>query len=110
MVIVQFKKDKSYFLDKVATGSYIPVMHISVKDCKDQLSELLHRAENGESIVVTRHGKAVAEIGPVRKKGGVDFEAGAKFLKELGVEKAFSHIAPDFDEPLPEDFLITPEK
>ncbi len=85
-------------------------MYISVKDCKNQLSELIHRAENGESIVVTRHGKAVAEIGPFRKKRGIDFDAGAKFLKELGVEKPFSYISPDFDDPLPEDYLITPEK
>jgi prevent-host-death family protein len=85
-------------------------MYISIKDFKDQLSELVHRAEAGETIIVTRHGKPVAEIGPpTKKKGGINFEAGQAYLRELGVEKAVAYIAPDFDDPLPEDYLITPE-
>jgi prevent-host-death family protein len=86
-------------------------MEISIKEAKDQFSELVHLAEKGESVVVTRHGKAVAEIIPYKgKKRGINFEAGRQFLKEHGVDKVFSYIAPDFDDPLPEDFLITPEK
>jgi prevent-host-death family protein len=101
------QKDKSYSLDKVATGSYIFIMYISVKDAKDQLSDLLHRAEAGEKIILTRHGKPVAEIGPIAKKGGINFAALEAIKKELGVEKLVSHIAPDFDDPFPEDYLIT---
>lgn len=34
-------------------------------DAKNRLSELIRRAEkNGETIVITRHGKAVAQIAP----------------------------------------------
>ena len=84
-------------------------MYISVKDAKNQLSELLHRAEAGEKIVLTRHGKPVVELRRHEKKrGGINFEAGRAFLKELGVEKAVTYIAPDFDDPFPEDYLITP--
>lgn len=85
-------------------------MYISVKDAKNQLSELLHRAEAGEKVILTRHGKPVVELVPqTHKKRGINFEAGKAFLKELGVENAVSYIAPDFDDPLPEDYLITPE-
>jgi prevent-host-death family protein len=84
-------------------------MYISVKEAKNQLSDLLHRAEAGEKIILTRHGKPVAELHPhTPKRGGINFEAGRAFLKELGLEKAVAYIAPDFDDPLPEDYLITP--
>jgi antitoxin (DNA-binding transcriptional repressor) of toxin-antitoxin stability system len=57
-------------------------MYVSIKDVKSQLSELVHRAEGGETIIVTRHGKAVAEIGPpTKKKGGINFEAGRAYMK-----------------------------
>ncbi len=35
---------------------------ISVADAKAHLSELLDRVENGEQIVITRHGKPVAQL------------------------------------------------
>ena len=38
----------------------------SVADTKNRLSELLDRAERGEEVVVTRHGKPVAKITPIR--------------------------------------------
>jgi prevent-host-death family protein len=34
---------------------------------KTAFRELLDRVESGEQIVIQRHGKPVAEIGPVRK-------------------------------------------
>jgi prevent-host-death family protein len=84
-------------------------MNISVKEAKNRLSELLHRAEAGETIVLTRHGKPVADLKPhEEKRGGINWAAGEAFKKEHGVTKVFSFIAPDFDAPLPEDFLITP--
>lgn len=93
----------------MATNGYISCMYISVKDAKNQLSELLHRAEAGEEIVLTRHGKPVVELRPHEKKrAGINFEAGRSYLETLGVEKAVAYVAPDFDDPFPEDFLITP--
>jgi prevent-host-death family protein len=38
----------------------------SVAEAKAKLSELIDRAEQGEGVVITRHGKPVAEIRPVR--------------------------------------------
>jgi len=38
----------------------------SVVEAKNNLSELIARAANGEEVVITRHGVPVAEIKPVR--------------------------------------------
>ena len=84
-------------------------MDISVKEAKNRLSELLHLAEAGETVVLTRHGKPVADLVPHKeKRGGIDWEAGAQFMKEHGIDRVVTYISPDFDDPLPEDFLITP--
>src|SRR5690606_18376521 len=40
---------------------------ISVAEAKAHLSEILHRVEAGESVVITRRGKAVANVTPVDK-------------------------------------------
>lgn len=37
----------------------------SVAEAKAKLSELIDRAEKGEGVVITRHGKPVVEIKPV---------------------------------------------
>ena len=38
---------------------------VGVFDGKTRFSELIDRAERGEEIVVTRHGKPVARVGPL---------------------------------------------
>ena len=92
----------------MATSGYIKAMEISAKEAKNKFSELLSRAEAGETVVLTRHGKVVANLVlPPHKQGGINFAAGKAYLKELGLVHAVSYIAPDFDDPLPEDFLIT---
>lgn len=93
----------------MATGSYHMGMNISIKEAKNKLSEVIRRAEAGERVVVTRGGKPVADVVPhMAKKGGIDFEALAKWKKENGIERFVACIPEDFDDPLPEDFLITP--
>jgi prevent-host-death family protein len=42
-------------------------MEVSVSDAKAQLTDLVRRAEAGEEIVLTRHGRAVATLEPVAK-------------------------------------------
>ena len=82
---------------------------VSIKDAKNRFSELGHRAEKGEVITVTRNGAPAFDLVPhKKKKGGINWEAGDKFLADHGVDRLFSYIAPDFDDPLPEDFLINP--
>lgn len=82
--------------------------HVSIKEAKDRLPALTRRAEAGERIVITRNGKAVAELGPLSRKRGLDFEALDRWKKERGIDRVFGEVPPDFDDALPEDFLITP--
>lgn len=42
----------------------------SVAEAKNQLSRLIDRALEGESVVITRHGHAVVELRPVRRVPG----------------------------------------
>lgn len=83
---------------------------VSIKEAKNTLTALAREVEAGQTITVTRNGKPVFDIVPHKKKGGLDVEAGQRWLKERGYDQAFWYVAPDFDDPLPEDFLITPEK
>ena len=83
---------------------------ITIEEAEARLAELAHRVEQGETIVVTRDGRPVLDLVPHKRKGGVDLEAGRKFLAERGITKVVEYISPDFDDPLPEDFLITPER
>jgi prevent-host-death family protein len=48
-------------------GKENPVL-ISVSDAKGQLTELVRRAEAGDEVVLTRHGKAVARLVPLSKR------------------------------------------
>jgi prevent-host-death family protein len=81
---------------------------VSMKDAKNRLTELARLVETGETVVVTRNGKPVLDLVPHKPKGGLDFEAGEAYLRALGVTQLVSYISDDFDDPLPEDFLITP--
>lgn len=42
-------------------------MDVSVHAAKTQLSKLLDLVEDGEEVVIKRHGKAVAQLIPVRQ-------------------------------------------
>lgn len=41
-------------------------MHVSVHEAKTQLSKLLDLVEDGEEVVIERHGRVVAQLVPVR--------------------------------------------
>lgn len=82
-------------------------IHVPIKEAKNRLSELVRLMEGGERVVVTKHGEPAFEIVKPRK-GGVDFEAYDRWRKENGIGALVTYIAGDFDDPLPEDFLITP--
>lgn len=43
-------------------------MNFSVHGAKTQLSRLLDLVEDGEAVVIERHGRAVAQLVPVRKR------------------------------------------
>ena len=39
-------------------------MEIGIRELKDRLSEILHRASAGEKITITHHGRPLCEISP----------------------------------------------
>jgi prevent-host-death family protein len=41
-------------------------MHVTVSDAKAQLTDLVRRAEEGEEIILTRHGHPVVVLKPVK--------------------------------------------
>ena len=43
-------------------------MRVSVSEAKGQLTELVRRAEAGDEVVLTRHGKATVRLVPVRPR------------------------------------------
>lgn len=70
------------------------------------LEDLARRVEAGERVVLTRGGEPVAEVVAPQRRGGFDPAAGRRFLAEQGIERVVKYIADDFDDPLPEDFLL----
>jgi prevent-host-death family protein len=43
---------------------------VGLFDAKTHLSELVARAERGEEVIITRHNKPVAKLGPVNPQAG----------------------------------------
>jgi prevent-host-death family protein len=44
-------------------------VQVNVHQAKSQLSRLLELVEEGETVIIARHGEPVAELVPARKKG-----------------------------------------
>jgi prevent-host-death family protein len=56
---------------------------IGAFEAKNKLSELLDRAERGEEVVITRRGKAVARLVPVRAATDIErSRAAAERIRE----------------------------
>lgn len=51
-------------------------MKMSVREARSNFALALDAAERGESVTITKNGKPVAELGPLKKKGG--FRLGAE--------------------------------
>ena len=69
---------------------------IPLRQAMARLSELLDRAQSGEEVVISRHGKAVAKLvgyAPKRAK------------RRLGILRGKIKFRKDWDDPLPEDIL-----
>ncbi|THD35585.1 MAG: type II toxin-antitoxin system prevent-host-death family antitoxin [Sphingomonas sp.] len=74
-------------------------MKMSVREARAQFAMALAAVENGESVTITKNGKAVAELNPPKKKGGINWEKLAEVRKEFGWENATVEFDPAFDDP-----------
>jgi prevent-host-death family protein len=80
---------------------------VSIRDAKNRLTELAREVEGGETIVVTRNGRPVFDLVLHRPRKGLRLEA-IEFKRKHGINAIVPYIADDFDDPLPEDFLLRP--
>jgi prevent-host-death family protein len=83
----------------MSTSAGTPIT-VNMFEAKTQLSKLVERVERGEDVIIARAGKPVARL--------TQLESVKRPIRYGGL-KGKIWIADDFDDPLPEDFLITPE-
>ncbi len=69
---------------------------VNVHQAKTHFSKLLARVQAGEEIIIAKAGRPIAKIVPIQPE---------KEPREPGTAKGKIWIAPDFDEPLPEEIL-----
>lgn len=72
-------------------------MEVSTAEAKNRLTELIRIVEGGEQVVITRHGRPVAQIAPPpaeRKK------------PVLGGMRGRIRLLPGWDEPITEEELL----
>jgi len=81
---------------------------VPIKEAKDKFAALVRTAEGGERVVVTRNGRPVADLVAHDPPRGIDWEAIRRFKKERGISEIVGEMSDDFDDPLPEDFLLRP--
>ncbi len=73
------------------------MMRVSVEEIRQDVSAFLQRVEAGETLLIVRTGKPIAEIQPV----AVPPEA----LRPFGLCAGAFTVPEDFDAPLPEDII-----
>jgi prevent-host-death family protein len=73
---------------------------VNIFEAKTQLSKLLELAEKGEDVIIARAGKPVARLTRLRT---------VKKPIRYGALRGKIRIGENFDDPLPENFLISPE-
>ncbi len=73
-------------------------MKVSTAEAKNRLTELIRLAEGGERVTITRHGKAVAQLGPAPANG--------KRKVILGGMRGRIKLLPGWDDPITEEELL----
>jgi prevent-host-death family protein len=75
-------------------------MEVSTAEAKNRLPELIRMVEGGEQIVITRHGRPVAQLGPAAsQRKEVRFDGMRDRIKLL----------PGWDDPITEEELLGEE-
>ena len=71
-------------------------MNVAITDAKAQLTELVRRAEAGEEVVLTRHGRPAVELRPVNPKRGHPLTAEEKEARYRAIMKIAREAAAEF--------------
>ncbi|MBI2688651.1 MAG: type II toxin-antitoxin system prevent-host-death family antitoxin [Acidobacteria bacterium] len=72
-------------------------MRISVAGAKNRLSQLIRAMEDGEEVIITRNGKAVAQLTPAPQPSG---------KVRWGALQGRIHLKPGWDAPITEDQFL----
>jgi prevent-host-death family protein len=78
-------------------------MEVPISEAKAHLADLVRRAEAGDDVILTRHGRPVARIAPVGTRPRTADERRA--LLERLRASAMSKMTPGPDAALSQDFL-----
>ncbi|WP_457301423.1 type II toxin-antitoxin system Phd/YefM family antitoxin [Phyllobacterium sp. P5_D12] len=73
-------------------------MNISIAEAKAKFSELITRAQSGEEIVLTRHGKAVATISPLPNPDKKPGSLIGAMKGRVEISENFDELGPEWDE------------
>ena len=73
------------------------LMDVSTAEAKNRLPELIRAVEEGELVVITRHGQPVAQLGPPPKP--------ARKVRFDGM-KGRIRLLPGWDDPITEEELL----
>ena len=76
-------------------------MDVSMAEAKNRLPELIRAMEAGKKIVITRHGKAVAQLSPAPAE---------RRAVQLGAMKDRVQLLPGWDEPVDLEDLLNSEQ
>lgn len=78
-------------------SGYNRTVDVSIAEAKNRLPELIRAVEEGENVVITRHGKPVAQLSPAPPE---------RRLVRLGGMKDRIELLPGWDAPVdPDRFL-----
>ncbi len=74
-------------------------MEFAIREAKARLSELVAAARDGERVIITSHGRPVAELVRCDGGGGIDFAKLEAARKRLGIEGDGEGWPEAFDDP-----------
>ena len=80
--------------------------HVAISEAKTHLTDLVRRAEGGEDVVLTRHGKEIIRLVPVRGPGKLREQRAAAIR---AAQALVGDLPPDFDAARSQDFLYDDE-
>ena len=60
-------------------------MELALREAKARLSELVVAAQNGERVVITKHGAPAVELVCCHGRGGIDFDKLEQARRRIGI-------------------------
>lgn len=75
------------------------LMNVNIHEAKTHLSELLTKAEAGETVIIARRNKPIAKLVPITP------EESERKPRPIGLAKGMGHVGSAFFDPLDDELL-----